>query len=207
MEDTRQRILDTAAELFARQGYHAVTMRAIAGALGISVGNLTYHFPRKQDIASALLEQELGTILQPPASSLAALDGYLRRMLVSLLDHARLFSDPLLFADLPQQQEENRARIGRLRLRLREFLETLRGAGLFTPALDGQALDDLVDILMFSHVGWQQDTLVSRRAPQAAVDDMMRAQWRLLAPSLTAEGRRQLAALAREKGVPAAPEI
>lgn len=97
MEDTRGRILTAAARLFEQQGYRSVSMRAIAAELGISVGNLTYHFPHKQDIATALAEQELDTIILPEEATLPALDGYLRRMLISLVDHARMFDDPLLF--------------------------------------------------------------------------------------------------------------
>lgn len=63
MEDTKGRILTAAAQLFEQQGYRSVSMRAIAAQLGISVGNLTYHFPHKQDIATALAEQELKTII------------------------------------------------------------------------------------------------------------------------------------------------
>src|SRR5699024_11767846 len=57
---TRQQILATAERLFGEKGYHNVSMRAISSELGISVGNLTYHFPRKADLANALLEEELG---------------------------------------------------------------------------------------------------------------------------------------------------
>ena len=65
MEDTKGRILTAAAQLFEQQGYRSVSMRAIAAQLGISVGNLTYHVPHKQDIATALAEQELKTIILP----------------------------------------------------------------------------------------------------------------------------------------------
>ena len=73
MENTRARILTAAAQLFEQQGYRSVSMRAIAAQLGISVGNLTYHFPHKQDIATALAEQELTAIILPEEATLPAL--------------------------------------------------------------------------------------------------------------------------------------
>ena len=197
MEDTRAKILTTAAQLFAQQGYRSVSMRAIAAKLGISVGNLTYHFPHKQDIATALVEQELDTIILPEEATLAALDGYLRRMLVSLVDHAQMFDDPLLFADLPDQQDENAARIRRLRQNLSQFLCQLRERGSFRAELSGQVQQDLIDLLMFSHVGWQQQVAVSRQPVAQAVQDMMRMQWLVLQPYLTAEGQQQLQKLTR----------
>lgn len=195
MEDTRGKILTTAAQLFEQQGYRSVSMRAIAASLGISVGNLTYHFPHKQDIATALVEQELKTIILPEEASLAALDGYLRRMLISLVDHARMFDDPLLFEDLPGQQQENAARITRLQQNLERFFIQLRQQGRFRQELRGQTLQDVITLIMFSHVGWQQKVSVSRQPAGAAVEDMMRIQWLLLRPYLTEEGRAELAQL------------
>ena len=52
--DTRRAILDMAKTLFSQQGYNAVSIGEIAGALGISKGNVTYHFKRKEDIMEAL---------------------------------------------------------------------------------------------------------------------------------------------------------
>jgi len=126
MENTRARILTAAAQLFEQQGYRSVSMRAIAAQLGISVGNLTYHFPHKQDIATALAEQEMTAIILPEEATLPALDGYLRRMLLSLVDHARMFDDPLLFGDLPGCQQENADRITRLQQNLERLLSQLR---------------------------------------------------------------------------------
>ena len=156
MENTRARILTAAAQLFEQQGYRSVSMRAIAAQLGISVGNLTYHFPHKQDIATALAEQEMTAIILPEEATLPALDGYLRRMLLSLVDHARMFDDPLLFEDLPGCQQENADRITRLQQNLERLLSQLRQQGRFRQELRGQTLQDVITLIMFSHVGWQQ---------------------------------------------------
>lgn len=195
MEDTRGRILTAAARLFEQQGYRSVSMRAIAAELGISVGNLTYHFPHKQDIATALAEQELDTIILPEETTLPALDGYLRRMLISLVDHARMFDDPLLFEDLPGRQQENADRITRLQQNLERLLSQLRQQGRFRAQLQGQTLRDVIDLIMFSHVGWQQRVSVSRQPADEAVGDMMRMQWLLLRPYLTEAGCAELAKL------------
>ena len=54
--DTRQRILDVAAELFAEQGYDATSLREIADRMGFTKAALYYHFQSKDDILKALVE-------------------------------------------------------------------------------------------------------------------------------------------------------
>lgn len=66
-EQTRRLIVDTAMRLFAELGYEKTTMRAIAGAAGVSVGNAYYYFPSKE-----ALVQEF--YLQIQQAHLAAVD-------------------------------------------------------------------------------------------------------------------------------------
>ncbi len=49
----RQGILDAAARHFARQGFHAASMRGIAAAAGMLPGSLYYHFPSKDQLLLA----------------------------------------------------------------------------------------------------------------------------------------------------------
>lgn len=58
-EETRDRILDAAAGLFARRGYAAVAMRDIAVAAGMSKAGLYHHFEGKELLLVEILEREL----------------------------------------------------------------------------------------------------------------------------------------------------
>jgi AcrR family transcriptional regulator len=55
---TRERILNTAMDLFNQSGTSTVSTNHIADALGISPGNLYYHFRNKEEIIRALFEQQ-----------------------------------------------------------------------------------------------------------------------------------------------------
>ena len=55
-EDTKQKILEKALELFSTQGYDAVSVGQIAKAVGIKAPSLYNHFPSKQAIFDAILE-------------------------------------------------------------------------------------------------------------------------------------------------------
>ena len=66
---TRQRILDTTLALYNERGEPQVSTSLIATELGISAGNLHYHFRRKDQLSAALLEQfvaEFDAQLPPP---------------------------------------------------------------------------------------------------------------------------------------------
>lgn len=57
MIDTKQKILTTSLRLFNARGISSVSLRDIAYEVGISVGNLQYHFKKREDIIEALYFQ------------------------------------------------------------------------------------------------------------------------------------------------------
>jgi AcrR family transcriptional regulator len=59
---TIRRILDTARELFATQGYDAVSIDMIAAAAGLTKGACYHHFASKQDLFERLVDEVQGTI-------------------------------------------------------------------------------------------------------------------------------------------------
>ena len=59
MATTRDRILEVALRLFARNGYEAVSTSAIAGELGMAKSALYKHFPDKRAIFDSLVDTML----------------------------------------------------------------------------------------------------------------------------------------------------
>lgn len=56
-EQTRAVILETALQLFKERGYEETTMRAIAEAAGVAVGNAYYYFRSKEHLIQAFYER------------------------------------------------------------------------------------------------------------------------------------------------------
>ena len=59
---SRAQILAAALKLFSRAGYHGTSLRDIARAAKASTGNVYHHFPDKEAIFTALIEDYLATI-------------------------------------------------------------------------------------------------------------------------------------------------
>lgn len=56
MKDKKEIILQSALKMFNGNGFSAVTMRQIAESVGMSAGNLNYHFQKKEEIVIALYD-------------------------------------------------------------------------------------------------------------------------------------------------------
>ena len=57
MGDTKEKILLTALQLFARDGYEAVSVRNIAEELGMTKGALYRHYKNKRDIFDSIVDR------------------------------------------------------------------------------------------------------------------------------------------------------
>ncbi len=71
MKNTKEKILDTALILFNEKGLPKVTLRTIAKEMGISQGNLNYHFKKREHIIEALYFQLVENISQDMTRNLS----------------------------------------------------------------------------------------------------------------------------------------
>lgn len=74
---TKDKILQASIELFNQQGERQITTNHIAAHLGISPGNLYYHFRNKEDIVRHIFKEYaklLDVRIQPPSRPSEALD-------------------------------------------------------------------------------------------------------------------------------------
>ncbi|HXW10631.1 MAG TPA: TetR/AcrR family transcriptional regulator [Steroidobacteraceae bacterium] len=113
--DTRERIADAALSLFNADGTPAVSTRHVAARLGISPGNLYYHFGNKEEIVLHLyerIETELQAILAPPAHDARTFEevlGYLDAIFAHLWKFRFFYRDlNSLLRDVPGLKERYR---------------------------------------------------------------------------------------------------
>src|SRR3954447_25587069 len=81
--DTRARLINAAADLFARKGFHAVSAEAVADAADRTTGALYSHFGGKDGLLLALVERWLddsATRIATVVDEATDLDGRLRAL-------------------------------------------------------------------------------------------------------------------------------
>jgi AcrR family transcriptional regulator len=71
---TKNRILDTAEELFAKQGFAATSLRAIIKEAGVNTASAHYHFGSKEGLIEAVLRRQAAPINDERLASLEELE-------------------------------------------------------------------------------------------------------------------------------------
>jgi len=143
VRSARDRILDTASELFYRDGYQAVGIDTIIARSGVAKMTLYRHFPSKDDLIAAYLERandefwawlerEFAPVKAPRAKLVAAFEAV-----------AKLASSPRCLgctfqaaaSEFPDQGHAGHAvAIAHKKAVLRRLTELARAAGLRDPA-------------------------------------------------------------------------
>ena len=77
---TRDRILEAALEVFARKGYHRARVDDIVRASGTSKGAVYHHFPHKQAVFLALVDEFAARLAGAVAEAIAARHGALAKV-------------------------------------------------------------------------------------------------------------------------------
>lgn len=199
---TADRILETGRELFNTRGYAATSLNDIASEIGISKGNLNYHFPTKQALVLRLRDDTLSLVQQRRSSYVPGdiADDYVEHLLFAMevTWHNRfLLRDRMHFeASLDESDSELAADFDELLT----LMKRIDSAGLFRK----EAVADLTvltrSIWIVSRY-WMDYLRESERKLSVSWEDQERGvnhHFALLLPCLTAEGKRRFtAALAR----------
>lgn len=155
---TREQILRAALELLVDEGYVAMTMRRVAAACDMKLGNLTYHFPTREDLLRDLLEAVISAYEitfeefvragdAPPEERLAEICGL-------ILEDIRTKKTTRVFPELwalanhdPFVFERVQETYARARVSLKEIIREMR------PDLDPEAIENLAVFISSSMEG------------------------------------------------------
>ncbi|RMO74344.1 Transcriptional regulator PhaD [Pseudomonas syringae pv. primulae] len=156
---TRDRILECALTLFNQQGEPNVSTLEIANEMGISPGNLYYHFHGKEPLILGLFERfqaELAPLLDPPSDARLEPEDYwmFLHLIVERLSHYRFLFQDLsnLAGRLPKLARGIRNLLNSIKKTLASLLARLKARGQLvseTQAL-GQLVEQITMNLLFS---------------------------------------------------------
>lgn len=97
MNSTKQLILSRSCVLFNELGTTNVSLRTIADDLEISVGNLHYHFKKREDIIEGLyfqlVEEMNAVMIEPEENALQSVMSVLSNMINKLYEYRFFFLD------------------------------------------------------------------------------------------------------------------
>ena len=156
---TRDRILECALQLFNHKGEPNVSTMEVANEMGISPGNLYYHFHGKEPLVLGLFERfqsELAPLLDPPADAQLEAEDYwlFLHLIVERMAHYRFLFQDLsnLAGRLPKLAKGIRNLLTALKRTLASLLARLKASGQLvsgTQAL-GQLVEQITLTLLFS---------------------------------------------------------
>ena len=108
MKNTKEIILETSLKLFNSYGLSKVTLRTIAQKMGISQGNLNYHFKKRDDIIEALYFQLVHNIDSSMSDSQQPKDFLQLLVDISQTIMSNFFDYRFFLLDFVQIMRENR---------------------------------------------------------------------------------------------------
>ncbi len=162
-KDTRLKLIEAAAPLFAQKSFAAVSVRELAQAAGANIAAVSYHYGGKEGLYHAMLEYQFEPIAEaleriqtmsslPPAERLG-----LYASLVAGVHHRRPYLLRLVHAELTSPTSGFEAVVKKYIPQIFRFihqaLEEGVAAGEFRPDLDiGLAVISLAGILNFYFV-------------------------------------------------------
>jgi len=195
VNDTRSKILSTAQRLFNENGYRKVSLRMISDAMGISIGNLTYHFKKRDEILKALLENNLVELNTDKAKSLEDLRSHLIQMTKGIKANSFFFADMSLQTMDEELYEYNSNNVRKQKEILLKKVIDLRECGIIKKSVRDEDLRDIIEMEMLSHVTWAVNSGRKNTYTTMDEDSFISLSLRLFRPYLSKEGIKQLEAL------------
>jgi AcrR family transcriptional regulator len=157
---TRDKIIHASIELFNEQGERNVTTNHIAAHLGISPGNLYYHFRNKEDIILSIYDEYARNLLletfpkvSPEVKPLDAIIMYMDAVFQMMMKFRFFYSNlPVLLAKNPNLRAKYVEVQQSIAERVSQLLLSLREASIIDFE-DGE-LADMVSILRLVNTFW-----------------------------------------------------
>ena len=202
---TRERIVETSLQLFNRHGAPNVTTADISDEMGISPGNLYYHFRNKDQIIAELFatfEQRLDGLFAAPAGRLADVEDLwlvLHLLFEAMWDYRFVYRD---LDEMLSRDQRLASRFSRLVDRGRRTTQKLCADMVAAGAMEASeseisALADNVALVATYWMSYQKIASSDHRREAPSLDRAAHQVLSLIAPFLRGQSRTLLARLSQ----------
>ena len=176
--ETRARILKSAQQLFARQGFDSTTTRDLAQAAGVAEGTLFRHFSNKKAILIEVATQGWVDILTDLLTELSEMGSYraiakvMQRRMIRLQENYERMRVCFLEAQFhPELRDRIQAEVIDKMMGVAEaFIQTGIDRGIYRP-LDPRTVAKIF-LGMFAISGFSQTTMLEGDASPKAMQEM-----------------------------------
>ena len=193
MSSRYQDIIDRAVSLFNERGFYNVSLKNIAAEMDISPGNITYHFPKKENLLAAIQEQiiENGRIELIPKGTFITLNRFkeISEFYQNNQIRYQFYFNNLtyLFHSYPEMsaayQEITLERFTKGRELITFFVQT----GRLLPESEGVNYNSLIQTFITLSIFWTAQRSVIPE--HLSADNQMDLLWDLLIPYMTDKGK------------------
>jgi len=157
---TRDKIIQASIDLFNEKGERNVTTNHIAAHLGISPGNLYYHFRNKEDIILSIYEEYASNLLletfpqvSPEIKALDAIIMYMDAVFQMMIKFRFFYSNLPVLLDNNSSLREKYVEVQQsIAERVSQLLISLRESKIID--FDDSELTDIVSILRLVNTFW-----------------------------------------------------
>jgi AcrR family transcriptional regulator len=191
-QDIRLEILHTAKVMFNERGYNAVSINDISKALGISKGNLTYHFKKKEEIIEAIIE-DLSAAYRPfePPANLEEMNALIVHIQEMVQENAFYFWHHAQLSQLSPRIREQQNRVYQINrnLFMLSFVK-LHSDGLLLCDQYPKQHEHTVDAILLACVYWLPFSTIKGEHSQPV--HLQAHIWSIITPLLTNHGKQML---------------
>lgn len=199
MQKTKLKIINTTINLFNQHGFANVSLPRIAKEMSISLGNLTYHFPKKDQLIMAIYDiiltdlKAITTVYQTPIAigieNLLEFDGQFKAFYDFQQKYRFFYLDLLeLERAYPVLEAQHQAHIQNKIEELHQyFLFNIQTGDMLNKP---EAYSFLAQQVWMTVVFWPMQSAV--RGVENSKAKMVETGWFLLSPYLTEKGKATL---------------
>ena len=197
--DTKTKIVLKAVELFNEKGFSNVSFLKIAQSLSLSPGNVTYHFPKKDDLMNAVylhFQQEIlkSVPLKADEINLSSLHNQIAEFF-KLQNNLKFFYSDLvdIVRGYPKIAELHKLHIDNQISRLHDVLNEFSRSGRLKKYESSNLYAFLSRQLWLTGSFWLSRCIV--RGMKHDMEELQEQTWSLIYPHLTDKGKQELSKL------------